>query len=124
MTSKIINMAERIKDEEDRLLESMFESAPIADDGFSVSVVRRVRRRLWLRRLAVPIAVLIGGTIAIKPLTGFVMAVAGLSALIPPELLSSVTALIPQMPTTQVSTIVLGAMLLAAVMLGLRTLEE
>lgn len=124
MTSKIINMAERIKDEEDRLLESMFESAPVADDGFSVSIVRRVRRRLWLRRLAVPVAALIGGTIAIKPLTGFVTAVAGLSTLIPPELMKSATELVPQLPTTQVSTIVLGAMLVAAVLLGLRSLEE
>ena len=109
MTSKIINMAERIKDEEDRLLESMFESAPIADDGFSESIVRRV---------------LIGGAIAIKPLTGFVMAVANLSALIPPELISSATELVPQLPTAQLSTIVLGAMLLAAILLGLRSLEE
>ena len=119
MTSKIINMAESIKDEEDRLLESMFESAPIADDGFSASIVRRVRHRLWLRRLAVPLAVLIGGAIAIKPLAGFVMAVANLSALIPPELISSATGLVPQLPT-----IVLGAMLLAAILLGLRSLEE
>ncbi len=124
MISKIINMVDRIKDEEDRLLESMFESAPIADDGFSVSVVRRVRRRLWLRRLAIPLAALIGGAVAIKPLTGFVMAVANLSALLPPELIGSATKFVPQLPTTQLPTIVLGAMLLAAILLGLRTLEE
>ena len=124
MTSKIINMAERIKDEQDRLLESIFESAPIADDGFSVSVVRRVRRRLWLRRLAIPLAALIGGAIAIKPLIGFVMAVANLSALIPPELINSATKLVPELSTTQLPTIVLGAMLLAAILLGLRSLEE
>jgi hypothetical protein len=124
LTSKIINMAERIKDEEDRLLESMFESSPIADDGFSESIVRRVRRRLWLRRLAVPLAVLIGGAIAIKPLTGFVMAIANLSAVIPPELISSASELVPLLPTAQLSTIVLGALLLAAILLGLRSLEE
>ncbi len=124
MTSKIINMAERIKDEEDRLLESMFESAPIADDGFSVAVVRRVRRRLWLRRLAVPLATLIGGAIAIKPLTGFVVAIAKLFVLMPPELISSARALVPELPITQLPTVVLGAMLLAAILLGLRSLEE
>ena len=119
MTSKIINMAERIKDAEDRLLESMFDAAPIADDGFSVSVVRRVRRGLWLRRLAVPVAALIGGAIAIKPLTGFVTVVARLSSMIPPELVNSTTTLIPQAPI-----IVLGAMVLVACLLGLRSLEE
>ena len=112
-------MADRMKDAEDRLLESMFESEPIADDGFSVSVVRRVRRRLWLRRLAVPVAALVGGAIAVKPLTAFVTTVASLSTLIPPELLDSATRVIPQLPT-----IGLGAMLLAVVMLGLRALEE
>lgn len=119
MTSKIINMAERIKDPEDRLLESMFAAAPVADDGFSRSVVRRIRRRLWLRRLAVPVAAIIGGAIAIKPLTGLVIAAASLSSLIPPELLDATKELIPRVPT-----IVLGAMLLAACLLGLRSLEE
>jgi len=119
LTSKIINMAERIKDAEDRLFESMFDAAPIADNGFSESIVRRVRRRLWLRRLAVPVAALIGGVIAIKPLTGIVTSVASLSALIPPELLESATGLVPQLPT-----FVLGAMLLAAILLGFRSLEE
>jgi hypothetical protein len=117
-------MAEIIKDEEDRLLESMFESAPIADDGFSVAIVRRVRRRLWLRRLAVPLAVLIGGAFAIKPMIGFARAVANLSALIPPELVSSAAERVPPLPITQLSTIVLGAMLLAAILLGVRSLEE
>ncbi|MGB5626487.1 MAG: hypothetical protein WBM61_12180 [Woeseiaceae bacterium] len=119
MTSKIINMAERIKDAEDRLLESMFDAAPIADDGFSASVVRRVRRGLWLRRLAVPVAALIGGAIAIKPLTGVVTVVARLSSMVPPELVNSTITLIPQ-----AQTIVLGAMVLAACLLGLRSLEE
>ena len=56
MTSKIINMAEHIKDDADRMLESMFASDPVPDDGFSVRVVRKVRRRIWVRRLTLPIA--------------------------------------------------------------------
>ncbi len=112
-------MAEKIKDAEDRLLESMFDGAPIADDGFSATIVRKVRRRLWLRRRAVPVAALIGGAIAVKPLTGLVLAVGNLSSLIPQDLVNTVAALIPQAPT-----IVLGAMLLAACMLGLRTIED
>ena len=119
MTSKIINMAERIKDAEDRFLETMFASAPIADDGFSAAVVRKVRRDLWLRRLMVPVAALIGAVIAFKPLAGLVTAVISLSSLLPQEMLNATTTVIPQ-----AQTIVLGGMLLVAFMLGLRSLEE
>ena len=50
-------MAEKLKDAEDRLLESLFASEPIADDGFSRRVVTRIRRRIWVRRLALPVEV-------------------------------------------------------------------
>ena len=119
MTSKIINMAERIKDAEDRILESMFDSTPIADNGFSTAIVRKIRRRLWLRRLALPVAAVIGGAIAIEPLAGFVTAAVRLSSLLPQELLTATAALVPQAPM-----IVLGAMLLAACLLGLRALDD
>ena len=119
MTSKIINMAERIKDAEDRLLESMFDSAPIADAGFSATVVTKVRRGLWLRRLTLPVFAMIGGAIAIKPLTGLVIAATRLSSLLPQDFLSRTAELMPQ-----AQIIVLGAMLLAACMLGLRTIVD
>ena len=119
MTSKIINMAEKIKDADDRLLESMFAAAPIADAGFSAAVVKRVRRQLWLRRLAVPVAALIGGAIAIKPLAGFVTIVASLTPMIPPQMIDATTSMLPQL-----STIVLGAMVLGVCLLGLRALED
>ena len=119
MTSKIINMADRIKDAEDQLLESMFAAEPIADNGFSVRVVKKIRRRLWLRRLALPVAGLIGGAIAIKPLTDLVTIVASLSTLLPQELLNVTVDFIPQ-----AQIIVLGAMLLGVCLLGLRALED
>ncbi len=123
MTSKIINMAERIKDAEDRLLESMFESAPIADNGFSARVVKRVRRRLWLQRLALPVASIVGGAIAIRPLADFVTVIANLSfsvtSIVPEELVTAMAGLIPQAPF-----VVLGAMLLAACLLGMRVIED
>ncbi len=119
MTSKIINMAEKIKDADDRLLESIFETSPIPDAGFSVAVVRRVRRRLWLRRLAVPVAALIGGGIAVKPLAGFVSIVASLSPMVPPQLIETATSMIPQLPT-----VVLGGMVLAVCLIGIRSLED
>ena len=61
--------------------------------------------------------------IAIKPLAGLVTTVANVStsmpSLVPEEVVQVTSGLIPQAPL-----IVLGAMLLAACMLGLRALEE
>ena len=112
-------MADRIKDAEDRLLETMFAAEPIADDGFSDRIVRRIRRRLWLRRLAMPIAVLLGAAIAAEPVFEFVQAVAGLSTLLPAESINVPTGWIPQL-----QTIVLAGMLVATGVFGLRMLEE
>jgi hypothetical protein len=66
LTSKIINMVEKLKDAEDRFLESMFQSAPISDDGFSRRIVCRIRQKIWIRRLTLPVAMLIGGVIAVE----------------------------------------------------------
>jgi hypothetical protein len=112
-------MAERIKDEKDRLLESMFASEPIADNGFSVKIVRKVRRRIWLRRLMLPSVTLIGALVAFKPLTQLVMVMAGLVQVIPQDVLDASAFVIPQLPM-----LVLGAMLLATCMVGLRMLED
>ena len=112
-------MAEKIKDTEDRLLESMFESLPIADDGFSVKVVRKIRRRLWLRRLMLPAAASIGGMIAFKPLAGLVATLANFTSLVPDEYLNTVASALPQL-----QMLVMGAMLLAVCLLGLRALED
>ena len=119
MTSKIINMAERIKDEKDLLLESMFASEPIADNGFSARVVRKVRRRIWLRRLTLPVAGLIGALIAFKPLTQLVTLIAGLVQVIPQDVLDASSIVVPQLPM-----LVLGAMLLATCMIGLRMIDD
>ncbi len=112
-------MAERIKDEQDRVLETMFASGPVADDGFSVRVMKKVRRRIWLRRLTLPVATLIGTLISFKPLTELVTTLAGLVQLIPPEVLDTGKLVVPQLPM-----LVLGAMLLAACLVGLRSLED
>ena len=119
MTSKIINMAERLKDDEDRLLESLFASAPIADDGFSTMIEKRVRRQLWLRRMVLPVAALVGAIISFKPLAGLVTMLAGLTTLIPQDVLKVPSDVVPQLPM-----LFMGAMLLAMCMLGLRALQE
>jgi len=119
LTSKIINMAEHMKDETDRMLESLFASEPVADDGFSVRVVRKVRRRTWVRRLTLPIATLIGAAISFKPLAGLVTTLAGFAQLLPRDVVELSHNALPQLPY-----IVLGAMLLATCMVALRSLED
>ena len=122
-------MAEKLKDAEDRLLESMFQSEQIADDGFSRRVLTRIRRRLWIQRLALPVAMLVGGAIAIKPATQLVIAASKLLTVVPQGMLDAPTDWIPQVQTlafgaTLTQTVVLGAMLLAAGLLGTRMLVE
>ena len=112
-------MAEKIKDEQDRLLDSLFRPEHLADDGFSVAVVARVKRRLWLRRLLLPTAAAMGGSIAIKPIAALIAALKGVSFLIPLDLVSTTADSIPQLPM-----IILGAMLLAVCMLGAKVLQE
>jgi hypothetical protein len=119
LTSKIINMANRLKDAEDQMLESIFRSEPIADDGFSRRIVARIRRRIWLRRLTLPVAMLVGGSIAAKPVLQLAAAVSKLLMVVPQGLLEIPVAWVPQL-----QTVVIGAMLLVAVILGMRMLEE
>ena len=122
MTSKIINMAERLKDKEDLKLESMFRSDPVPDDGFSVKVVSRVRHRMWIRRLSMPVAVALGLGVSAKPLFEIASVV--------PELVNSLFGFslsLDQLPVgdiPQLSTMLFGATLLMAVMLASRILEE
>ena len=112
-------MVERMKDEQDRMLESLFASAPIEDDGFSARVLGRIRRRIWLRRLALPVAVVVGALVSFKPLAGLVKALAGLSAAIPLDQLNLPVGAMPQL-----QTVILGAVLLATCLVGMRIIED
>jgi len=115
-------MADRMKDAQDLKLESMFTSKAIADNGFSARIQQRLRRQLWLRRLTLPIAVLIGGAIAIKPLVGFITALPKLFSVLP----ASVSSNLQQVPISipQLPTIMLGGMLVIVVVMLTRMLEE
>ena len=129
MTSKIINMAEKIRDAEDRMLEALFASEPIADDGFSQRVVGRIRRRIWIRRLAVPVAMLIGGAIAIKPASQLVVAASKLLTVVPQEVVVAPAEWLPQVQGIAISgsflqTAIYGAVLLGVGLLGARMLTE
>ena len=118
MESKIINMADRLKDREDLRLEAMFASAPIADNGFSDRVMSRIRRQIWVQRLALPIAFVVGAAVAARPLMKLVEAVSGLLKFIPQTMADNMAALpIAELP--QLPAIVLGStVLLAALMFG------
>jgi hypothetical protein len=112
-------MAERIKDEQDRLLESMFESAPIADDGFSGQIVSRIKRKLWVRRLALPVAALLGGLIAFKPMAALLKGIYGLLVSMPAELVPSLSGSLPSL-----QLIVTGALILFVTLFSLNMLED
>ncbi len=115
-------MAERLKDSEDLKLEALFRFESVRDDGFSAGVVSRVRRRMWVQRLSLPVAFVIGAIIAAKPLMQLA------------DLLPKVTGIVPQTLANildlqlegmfQGTTIVLGIMLLAAMLMVGRMLED
>jgi hypothetical protein len=108
-------MADRLKDEEDRKLEALFASEPIADDGFSARVMARVRRQIWVRRLSLPLAFVIGASIAARPLMQLVDTLAGLLEFIPRTLASNLEVL-PTLQAPQMQSILLGILLLLAAM--------
>ena len=112
-------MADKIRDEKDAMLESLFRAELIADDGFSDRIVRKINRRLWLRRLTLPVAAAVGGTIAFKPAIALLTLASQLLIVVPGEFVASAAGWLPSP-----YLIVTGGMLLAAAMLGMRILEE
>ena len=119
MISKIINMADKMQDAEDRLLESMFQAESIADDGFSARAVGRIRRQMWVRRLALPIAMLIGAAIAVKPASQLLSIGSQLFGSVATNSMMSQSVVTAQLPA-----VVMGGMLIAIVMVTFRLFEE
>lgn len=119
MTSKIINMAERTRDEDDRRLEAMFASGPIADDGFSALVVRRIRRKVLVRRLTLPLAALVGGAIAFQPLVALAGFARQLVLQLPDELVAGATDNLPAL-----QLVVTGGLLLLVAVMALNMIED
>lgn len=58
-----------LPEDEDQRLRMLFRQAaePVADDGFSATVMRRVARRAWHRRLVLGMAGAVGLAIAWQP---------------------------------------------------------
>ena len=111
-------MADKLKDNEDRKLESLFRSEPVPDNGFSARVMTRLNRRLWIRRLALPTAFVVGGVIALKPLSQLVVAFSQFLTVIPGNFAGISLDVIPQ-----ATTFMLGGFLLAAMMMVTKMLE-
>jgi hypothetical protein len=119
LKSKIINMADKTSDALDRLLASAFAAEPIADDGFSARIVSKIRRRVWVNRLALPVAVLVGLAFAVKPALQLVSALLPILNVVPVEIANAPMQYLPQM-----QFIVLGGMAFAAGVTLLKVLEE
>jgi ABC-type Co2+ transport system permease subunit len=112
-------MVDKTSDAEDRLLESLFRAEPIADDGFSARVVSRIKRGIWFRRLAVPVAAVIGGAIAIRPAAELIAILVQLYGLLPAEI-----AALPMKFLPQFQLVVLGGMLCAVALTLMRFIDE
>lgn len=94
----------------------MFASAPIADNGFSDRIMSRIRRQIWVQRLTLPIAFVVGAAVAARPLMQLVEAVSGLLKFIPQTVAGNM-GILPIAALPQLPAIVLGsAVLLAALM--------
>ncbi len=112
-------MVDRLKDNEDKLLESLFRSDPVLDNGFSLKVVSEIKRRIWIRRLTLPAAFVVGAAIAVKPLSQLAVTFSKLLTLIPTNFGGLSLGNFPQ-----ISTVLLGGLLLAAMMMVGKMLEE
>ena len=115
-------MADRLKDSEDLKLEALFRSEPVHDGGFTDRVLSRVRRRMWIQRLSLPIAFVIGAVIAAKPLMQLANLLPKLADIFPQSLVKLVD--VPVIDVFQGTTVILGIMLLGGMMMIGRMLED
>ena len=112
-------MVDRLKDTEDKLLESLFRLDPVEDNGFSLKLISRIKRRIWIRRLTLPAAFVVGAAIAVKPLSQLAVTFSKLLTLIPTNFGSLSLSNFPQF-----STVILGGLLLVGMMMVTKMLEE
>jgi len=112
-------MADKTSDAQDRLLESVFHSEPISDDGFSDRIVFTIRRRIWINRLALPVAAIIGAAFALKPASQLVIALLPLLNVVPADLFSAPLQFLPQL-----QMILLGGMTFGAGITLFKVFEE
>ena len=119
-------MVDRIKDKEELRLEALFSSDPVPDLGFSNKVMARVRRQMWVRRLTMPIALLIGGLIAVKPASDLIVAISEVLTVLPANL-TRVSVNLPSLPVAslpQMTTIVFVGAIAVIAMIFIPALED
>ena len=122
MKSNIINMAEKLSDAEDRYLESVFRADAISDNGFSKRVTAKIRRRIWIDRLALPVAAAVGAIFAFHPATKLLSAIgpeSGLSPLL--DKMSRLTAVLIELPVYEVAV---GSLMVVAGFSLLKVLSD
>ena len=80
--------------EEEGRLSELFEALtpPLEDEGFSALVVRRIRRRAWLRRTVLGAAVVVGGVLALGPLSELSVLISGVPVLLSEGLVTVATS--------------------------------
>lgn len=80
--------------EEEGRLSELFEAftPPLQDEGFSALVVRRIRRRVWLRRVVLGTAVVVGGALALGPLSELSVLLSGVPVLLSDGLITVATS--------------------------------
>ncbi len=80
--------------EEEGRLSELFEALtpPLQDEGFSANVLRRIRRRVWLRRLVLGTAVVVGGALALGPLSELSVLLSGVPVLLSDGLITVATS--------------------------------
>ena len=112
-------MADKTTYREDELLASMFAADPVDDDGFSDRVVRKLRMRIWVQRLTLPIAATIGFAIAINPLMELLALTPSLASLVPARFSLDIMSMLP---ATQ--SLVIGGLLLIGGLGALQLLDD
>lgn len=116
-------MVDRKRETEDKILETLFQSESVRDAGFSVRTMKLLRRRMWVQRLALPIAFLLGAVIAVKPLSQLIVTFIKFIMSLSGSLGSSLQGL-PIGHTQQLSIIVIGVLLMLGVFMAGKVFEN
>ena len=112
--------------EEEGRLSELFEALtpPLEDDGFSAIVVRRIRRRRWVRRAVLSTAALVGGALALGPLSELSVLLAELPVHLSEVLVTVATSWNDPAWLTQNRLILIMAVLAASIPGAIRLLDR
>ena len=112
--------------EEEGRLSELFEALtpPLEDEGFSANVVRRIRRRVWLRRVVLGTAVIVGGVLAFGPLSELSVLISGLPVLLSEGLVTVATSWNDPAWLAQNRMILIMAVLAASIPVAIRLLDR